>query len=339
MTLNMAISDPVTAGIIKSDSLHAARRLIRIEAESVRALAERIDADFERAVSLLAVVRGRVVVTGLGKSGHIGRKISATFASTGTPSSFMHPSEASHGDLGMVTSQDAVVMISKSGATDDLLHLIPYLKLLQVPIVAMLGDMDSPIGEKCDVVLDCSVLEEGCPLDLAPTSSTTATLAMGDALAIALMIEKEFRPEDFAFLHPGGALGRRLSMKISDVMHRGDKIPLNRPQDTVRELIVEMTRKRFGATCVVDDKNSITGIFTDGDLRRIFERGVDLDHATAKDVASANPKTIDENALVTRAINLMEAYNILVLPVVNGDQVITGIVHMHDLLKSGIGRS
>ncbi|MBI5059625.1 KpsF/GutQ family sugar-phosphate isomerase [candidate division KSB1 bacterium] len=334
----MAIIDHTVPVRIKPESLAVATRLIRIEAESVRALSERIDPEFEKAVALLSATRGRVVVTGIGKSGHIGRKISATFASTGTPSSYLHPSEAAHGDLGMVTRNDAVVVISKSGSTDDLLNLMPYFKLLNVPVIGLLGEVRSPLGEKCDVVLDLSVIEEGCPLDLAPTASTTATLAMGDALAVALMTEKDFKPQDFAFLHPGGALGRRLSMRVEDVMHTGENIPISPADASLRECIVEMTRKRLGATCILSTAGELAGIFTDGDLRRAFERGVELETTRALQVATLRPKTIAPQTLVARAVNLMEAYNILVLPVVALDGHVVGIVHLHDLLKSGIGR-
>ncbi len=335
----MVVSKTSLAAGVKTESIDVAKRLIRIETEAVRALESRIDDKFERAVHMLSTIRGRVVVSGLGKSGHIGRKISATFASTGTPSSFLHPSEASHGDLGMVTPDDAVLLISKSGSTEDLLNLIPYFKLLGIPIIGLLGDCDSTLGEKCDVAIDVSVLEEGCPLDLAPTSSTTATLVMGDAMAVALMTEKEFKPEDFAFLHPGGALGRRLNMRISDVMHTGANLPVSRAEDSLRDAIVEMTQKRLGATCILNASGELSGILTDGDLRRAFERGLDVQKSKASEAATTNPKTIDANALVTRAINLMEAYNILVLPVVDQSRKLIGIVHMHDLLKSGIGRS
>jgi arabinose-5-phosphate isomerase len=206
-----------------------------------------------------------------------------------------------------------------------------------VPVIGMLGDVVSPLGERCDVVLDLSVVEEGCPLDLAPTASTTATLAMGDALAVALMTEKDFKPQDFAFLHPGGALGRRLSKRVDEVMHKGQSIPRSKPTDGMRALIVEMTSKRLGATCLVDERGKVVGIFTDGDLRRAYEKGLDHDKVRATEIATLRPKTIGPDALVTRAINLMEAYNILVLPVVDDEERLVGIVHLHDLLKSGIG--
>ncbi len=334
----MEISDGSQVQSLRMESLAVARRLLRIEAEAVKALERCVDDNFSRALDLLVPLPGRVILTGMGKSGHIGRKISATLASTGTPSDFLHPTEAAHGDLGMVTKSDAVLLLSKSGKTEELLNLMPYFKLLDIPVIGLLGTCQSPLGEKCDVCLDVSVVEEGCPLDLAPTASTTATLAMGDALAVALLTEKKFRPEDFAFLHPGGALGRRLSMQVGDVMHTGDEIPRVRPDAPMAEVIMEMTRKRLGATCVVGPADELVGIFTDGDLRRNFERGANFRAITAAQVAVHNPKTIEPTALVTRAINLMETFNILVLPVVDGNGQLKGIVHLHDLLKSGIGR-
>jgi arabinose-5-phosphate isomerase len=321
-----------------TEGLAVARRLLQIEADAVRSLESRVDESFAKAVDLLTKVTGRVFITGMGKSGHVGRKMSATLASTGTPSVFLHPTEAAHGDLGMVTHGDAVIILSKSGNTEEILNLIPYFKLLNIPLLGMLGNCRSPIGEKCDVCIDVSVVEEGCPLDLAPTASTTATLAMGDALAVALLTEKKFRPEDFAFLHPGGALGRRLTMRIEDVMHTGDETPIVAPDANIREVIVEMTQKRLGATCVVNADGGLEGIFTDGDLRRAFERGTNFAATTAAKIAIPRPKTIEPGALVSRAINIMEMHNIMVLPVVNGDGKLLGIVHLHDLLKSGIGR-
>jgi len=325
-------------GANRGEGLAVARRLLQIEAGALKALESRVDDAFARAVDVLASIKGRVFVTGMGKSGHIGRKISATLASTGTPSDFLHPTEAAHGDLGMVTRQDGVIVISKSGETQELLNLLPYFKLLSIPVVGLLGNVASPIGEKCDACLDVSVVEEGCPLDLAPTASTTAALAMGDALAVALLTQKKFRPEDFAFLHPGGALGRRLTMRVEEVMHTGDDVPIVRLGSPAREVIMEMTRKRLGATCVVDDKGRLEGIFTDGDLRRTLEGGVDFSTSTAADIAIRQPKTVEQSALVTRAINLMETHNIFVLPVVDASGNLVGMVHLHDLLKSGIGR-
>ena len=334
----MGTSDDSAGPSARAGSLSVARRLLQIEAASVKALEARVDESFSKALDILVAVKGRVILTGMGKSGHIGRKISATLASTGTPSTFLHPTEAAHGDLGMVTRNDGVIVISKSGETAEICNLIPYFKLLDIPVIGLLGNPRSPIGEKCDVCLDVSVVEEGCPLDLAPTASTTATLAMGDALAVALLTEKRFRPEDFAFLHPGGVLGRRLTLRVEEIMHTGAAIPSVGPEAPMREVIMEMTRKRLGATCVLGADGALQGIFTDGDLRRAFERGVDFSASTALQIAIRAPKTIEPAALVTRAINLMESHNILVLPVVDGSGKLLGIVHLHDLLKSGIGR-
>ncbi len=333
----MAISNE-TVLTVRAESLTVAKRLLRIEADAVKTLEDRINGDFERAVRLLADVSGHVIVTGMGKSGLVGRKISATFASTGTPSTFLHPTEAVHGDLGMVTRNDAALIISKSGNTEELQALMPYFKLLAIPVIGLLGHTTGPLAEKCDVVLDVSVVEEGCPLDLAPTASTTALLAMGDALAVALLTEKRFRPEDFAFLHPGGALGRRLTMRVEDIMHVGDEIPLVKFDAPMADVIMEMTRKRLGAACVLDGSGNLLGIFTDGDLRRALERGMDFSKTTAKDVATRAAKTIEPTTLAARAINLMEMFNILVLPVTDNEGKLLGIVHLHDLLKSGIGR-
>ncbi len=319
-------------------SLDAARRLLEIEADAVRALVPRINGEFGRALEILLKVRGHVVVTGVGKSGHIGRKISSTLASTGTPSTFLHPAEAAHGDVGMVTKDDAAIVISKSGESDELWTVLPYLKLLGIPVIGIMGNLNGALSEKCDVVLDASVAEEGCPMNLAPTASSTAALALGDALAIALLTAKGFKPEDFAFLHPGGALGKRLSLRISDVMHAGDEIPIVNEQDDLKTSIMCMTKYRLGAVCVKGAKGELIGIFTDGDLRRALERNIDLAKVRIGEIATRKPKNIVQDELVIRAVNLMEQHNILVLPVVDSNGTLTGIVHMHDLLKSGIGR-
>lgn len=320
------------------EALDAARHLLRVESQAVSTLVERINGDFERAIQHLLHTRGHVVVTGVGKSGHIGRKISATLASTGTPSSFLHPSEAVHGDLGMVTREDAAIVISKSGETDELWAVLPYLKILGIPIIGLLGNTNSGMAEKCDVVLDVSVAEEGCPMNLAPTASTTATLAMGDALAVALLKAKGFHADDFKFLHPGGALGRRLSLTIQDVMHTGDQMPIVHLTDDLKTSIMCMTRQRLGAVCVVNSEGTLLGIFTDGDLRRALERNVDIASVKIGDVATMNPKSVSPDSLVSRAVNFMEQHNIMVLPVADSNNQLVGIVHMHDLLKSGIGR-
>jgi arabinose-5-phosphate isomerase len=333
----MANFDKVTTAV-EPESLQVARRLLRIEAAAVAQLESRLDDNFKEAVRILTGIRGRVIVSGIGKSGHIARKVSATFASTGTPSSFLHPTEAVHGDLGMVTRDDAALLISKSGTNDDLTDLIPYFKFLDIPIIGVLGDPKSALGARCTVCIDVSVPEEGCPMNLAPTASTTAALAMGDALAVALLTEKQFRSEDFAFLHPGGALGRRLSVKVEDVMHTGDDIPKVEATTPLRDVILVMSKKRLGAACIVDKQNKLTAIFTDGDLRRAFESNSDISKKTVGDLAVRNPKTVGADELAARAINIMERFNILVLPVVDDGGKLIGIVHMHDLLKSGIGK-
>ncbi len=320
------------------EALVAARHLLDVEAKAVSDLVGRINGDFEKAIRMLIDIRGHVIVTGVGKSGHIGRKISATLASTGTPSSFLHPAEAAHGDLGMVTREDAAIVISKSGESDELWTVLPYLKFLGIPIIGLLGNKTSAMAEKCDVVLDVSVAEEGCPMNLAPTASTTAALAMGDALAVALLKAKGFQVDDFKFLHPGGALGRRLSLTIQEVMHTGENMPIVNNADDLKTSIMCMTRQRLGAVCVVAHDGSLLGIFTDGDLRRALERNVDLASVKIGDVATINPKSVTPDSLVSRAVNMMEQYNIMVLPVVDANKKLVGVVHMHDLLKSGIGR-
>jgi len=319
-------------------SLDAAKRLLQIEADAVRALAPRVNGDFAQALETLLRVRGHVIVTGVGKSGHIARKISSTLASTGTPSSFLHPAEAAHGDMGMVTKDDAAILISKSGESDELWTVLPYLKLLGIPVIGFLGNVQGGLAEKCDIVLDVSVAEEGCPMNLAPTASSTAALALGDALAVALLTAKGFKPEDFAFLHPGGALGKRLSLRVADVMHTGEQIPLAKASDDLKTSIMLMTRYRLGAVCITGANGELQGIFTDGDLRRTLERNVDIAKANIGELATHNPKRILQSELVVRAVNLMEQHNIMVLPVVDERGILTGIVHMHDLLKSGIGR-
>lgn len=320
------------------EALEAARHLLEVEANAVTALVGRINGDFENAIQVLLNIRGHVIVSGVGKSGHIGRKISATLASTGTPSSFLHPAEAAHGDLGMVTREDAAIVISKSGESDELWTVLPYLKFLGIPIIGLLGNTNSALAEKCDIVLDASVAEEGCPMNLAPTASTTAALALGDALAVALLKAKGFQSDDFKFLHPGGALGRRLSLTIQEVMHTGENMPIVQKSDDLKTSIMVMTRQRLGAVCVVAPDGSLVGIFTDGDLRRALERNVDLASVRIGEVATINPKFVTPDSLVSRAVNIMEQYNIMVLPVMDSNNKLVGIVHMHDLLKSGIGR-
>ncbi|MFH1010549.1 MAG: KpsF/GutQ family sugar-phosphate isomerase [bacterium] len=315
--------------------LELARRVLQLEAKAVANLEAKIDQSFATAIRVLADIPGRVIVTGMGKSGLVGRKIAATLSSTGTPAIFLHPAEAVHGDLGMVGKRDAVIIVSKSGDTPELQSILPYIRLMAVPVIGLLGNLESALAESCDVVLDCSVEEEACPFDLAPTASTTATLAMGDALAVALLKVKDFRREDFAFLHPGGALGRHLRERIEDVMVKGDGIPRVRKETLLPQIVEEITKKKLGAACVFDHENKLWGIVTDGDLRRLMGKDLDLKKVHAEDFATQNPKTVSPSAFVTRAINIMEAHNITVLPVVEKDNVVIGIVHMHILLKSG----
>lgn len=322
----------------KQDSLAECRRVINIEIEAVESLLTRLDERVLQTLDLLEACNkrsGRVILTGMGKSGLVARKIAATLSSTGTPSLFLHPSEAVHGDVGVVSPRDAVMVISKSGRTDELSILLPAFRLLGIPVIGLLGDPKSPLAERCDVVLDVSVKEEACPFDLAPTASTTAALVLGDALALALLHRRGFKAEDFALLHPGGTLGRRLMLKIESVMHTGAEIPVVSAKASLRRFIVEMTSKRLGATCVVDH-GKLVGMITDGDLRRLLERKADLSKVTARDCMSANPKTITPGALATRAIHLMEQFNITQLLVTGDGDELVGIVHLHDLLKAGI---
>jgi arabinose-5-phosphate isomerase len=326
----------MTNQIHDRESLDIARQVLHLEAKAVEGLGAKIDQSFATAIHLLAQIRGRVIVTGMGKSGLVGRKIAATLSSTGTPAFFLHPAEAVHGDLGMVSKRDALIVVSKSGDTAELQSIMPYIKLMAVPVIGLLGDLESPLAESCDVVLDCSVEEEACPFDLAPTASTTAALAMGDALAVALLKVKDFRREDFAFLHPGGALGRHLRERIEDVMVKGDDIPRVWKTTLLPQIIDEISRKKLGAACVLDEDNKLWGIVTDGDLRRLMGKDVDLKTVRAEEFATRDPKTVSSSALVTRAINIMETHNITVLPVVQEENLVAGIVHMHILLKSGI---
>jgi arabinose-5-phosphate isomerase len=323
------------------DRLHRAvddgRRVLTIESQSVATLIDRLAKPFQEAVKILAACQGKVVVTGMGKSGLIARKIAATLSSTGTPANFLHPAEGIHGDLGMVSRKDVVMVLSKSGQTEEITLLLPFFKLLNLPIIGLLGTIPSPLATKCDVVLDVSVVEEACPFDLSPTASSTCALAMGDALAVALLNYKGFTKEDFATFHPGGALGRKLLLKISDLMHQGKEVPIVHENTPLKDIIFEMTSKRLGVTCVVDNNDHLTGIITDGDLRRLMERTTDLKQVVASDFATRSPKTLNADELATRAINMMETYKITQLVVLDGNGKPQGIVHLHDLLQAGIG--
>jgi arabinose-5-phosphate isomerase len=299
-------------------------------------LKSRLDTRFSQAVEMMLNVKGRVVVTGMGKSGHIGSKIAATLASTGTPAMFVHPGEASHGDLGMIKAIDIVLAISNSGESDELVSILPVLKRQGVPLIAMTGGMNSALAKHANVVLDSSVDKEACPLNLAPTASTTAQLALGDALAVALLDARGFKAEDFARSHPGGSLGRRLLTHVEDVMRKGDQVPNVLPDASFSELMREMSHKGLGASAIVDEHHNILGVFTDGDLRRLIEKGVDLRALHAKDVMHANPRTVLHDALAVEAAELMEQFQITSVLVVNESGALCGALNSNDLMRAKV---
>jgi arabinose-5-phosphate isomerase len=317
-------------------ALQLARETLDIEAEALMGLKSRLDARFPQAVQMMLNVQGRVVVTGMGKSGHIGSKIAATLASTGTPAMFVHPGEASHGDLGMIKAIDLVLAISNSGESDELVSILPVLKRLGVPLIAMTGGLTSALAQHADVVLDSSVSKEACPLNLAPTASTTAQLALGDALAVALLDARGFKAEDFARSHPGGSLGRRLLTHVSDVMRKDDQVPSVLPSASFSELMQEMSRKGLGASAIVNEAGHILGIFTDGDLRRLIEKGLDLRLLKAQDVMHANPRTVNLNALAVEAAELMEQFKITSVLVVNDANALCGALNTNDLMRAKV---
>jgi arabinose-5-phosphate isomerase len=311
-----------------------ARKVLETEAAAVLALVGHLDERFDRAVKLLFDCRGRVILTGMGKSGIICQKIAATLASTGTPAFFLHPAEAMHGDLGVIQGDDVVVALSYSGETDEILNLIETIRRLGVRLIAITGAPRSALGLAADVALDCSVAEEACPLNLVPTASTTAALAMGDALAMALLKEKGFRQEDFASLHPGGKLGKRL-MRVDSLMHSGKHCPIVQAGTGMRDVIYEMSSKGLGMTCVVDAANTLLGIITDGDLRRHMEKGGDIRALTAADVMTRGPVSIPPATLAVEALNIMEGRKITSIVVVDGDpRRVVGVVHVHDLWRT-----
>ncbi len=316
-------------------SVEQGKRVLEIEARAIGGLIERLDHRFSQAVDLLYGCAGKVVVSGMGKSGLIGQKIAATLASTGTPAFFLHPAEGIHGDLGMLARRDVLIALSNSGETDELIKLLPFVKRINIPVIALTGRVQSTLAKNSEVVLDVSVNEEACPMGLAPTASTTAALAMGDALAIALLQKRGFKEEDFAQFHPGGTLGRRLLLKVRDLMHQGDAIPRVLSHTSVREAILEMTTKKLGMTTVVDTAGRLTGVITDGDLRRFLEKGVDLVPARAGDLASGSPKVIGPDDLAATAVQIMEQYAITSLVVLEHGQLV-GVIHLHDLLRSGV---
>ena len=313
-----------------------ASQVLAIEARAVEQLMSRIDDRFVRACAIMLHCQGRIVVLGIGKSGHIGGKIAATLASTGSPAFFVHPAEASHGDMGMIIARDVVVALSNSGETDEILTLLPLIKRLGAPLIALTGNPDSTLAAAADVHLDVSVPQEACPLGLAPTSSTTATLAMGDALAVALLEARGFTAEDFARSHPGGRLGRRLLLLIDDVMHAGEQMPRSAPDDLLKDALLEMSRKGLGTTVVVDGEDRVLGVFTDGDLRRALDRQVDVHAARVAEVMTRHCKSIAPGTLAAEALRMMQQYKINALPVVNSAGKLVGVLNMHDLLRAGV---
>jgi arabinose-5-phosphate isomerase len=321
----------------KQKVIALAKAVIDTEAQAAQRLVGRIDDNFTQAVAAMLHCQGRIVVLGMGKSGHIGHKLAATLASTGTPAFFVHPGEASHGDLGMITARDVVVALSNSGETDEILTILPLIKRLHVPLVAMTGNPNSSLAKEADFHLDVSVDKEACPLGLAPTSSTTATLVMGDALAIALLESRGFTEADFALSHPGGRLGKRLLLHVADIMHRDQGIPKVAVTASLSEALAEISAKSLGMTVVVNPDNTVTGVFTDGDLRRLLDHGeVNINKLQVKDVMIANCKTIRADILAAEALQIMESKRINALPVVDANNQLIGALSMHDLLRAGV---
>ena len=320
------------------DVLEEAKRVLRIEAQSILDLAERMEAPFLRAVEILCRCRGKVILMGMGKSGLVGRKIASTFASTGTPAFFLHPAEGLNGDFGMLAKADVIITISNSGETRELIEALPLIKRYGNRMIALTGNPKSTLARASDINLDIHVREEACPMGLAPTASTTVTLALGDALAVAVMEEKGFREEDFAMLHPGGALGKRLLLKVEDLMHRGEAFPVVSEKASMKDAIFEITSKRLGVTAVCNADGHLIGVITDGDLRRALERFTDLLSRKAGEVMTRNPKGIEKDALAAQAVQRMEEYSITSLFVFDrsGDKTPVGIIHLHDLLKAGV---
>lgn len=320
-----------------SDTLDIAKRVLKIEADAVFALIEKLNSSFERAVEIIYNSKGRVVVTGMGKSGLVCKKIAATLASTGTPAFFLHPSEARHGDIGMVTSADVIIAVSNSGETEELVGLIPFLKRFDVGLISMTGNKNSALSKAADVNLDISVKEEACPLGIVPTASTTAAMAMGDAIAVSLLIKRGFNEEDFAFFHPGGSLGKKLFIKVKDLMHSGNAFPAVSQDTPMIKAVMEISSKRLGVTAVTDSCNRLLGIITDGDLRRGIEKwGKPFFDMKAGEVLTINPKVISEDELAAKALSIMESCAITSLVVSDEDGKAKGIIHIHDILKQGI---
>jgi len=319
-----------------AQAIRLAQETLDIEAAAVLGLKQHLGCSFALAVEMMLLVSGRVVVMGMGKSGHIGRKIAATLASTGTPAMFVHPAEASHGDLGMIKPVDLVLAISNSGESEELTAILPMLKRMGAPLIAMTGKAESTLARHADIFLDCGVEKEACPLNLAPTASTTAQLALGDALAVALLDARGFKAEDFARSHPGGALGRKLLTHVSDVMRIGDDVPRVGPHASFSDLMREMSAKGLGATAIVDDKERVLGIFTDGDLRRLIEKGIDLRTTTARQVMHPHPSTIASGALAVEAAELMEYHRITSVLVVDASGQLCGALNSNDLMRAKV---
>lgn len=312
------------------------RSVVDIETEMIKQLVGRIDHKFANACQMLQDCQGRIAVTGVGKSGHIGKKIAATFASTGSPSFFMHPGEAKHGDIGMLTAKDIVIALSNSGESEEIISILPFIKRLNIPLIALTGKPHSKLASFASVNLDVSVEKEACPLGLAPTSSTTATLVMGDALAMTLLELRGFNKNDFALSHPGGTLGKRLLLKVEEIMHKRNEVPIINQKASLKSALLEMTQKKLGMTTVVDDDNLLVGIFTDGDLRRTFESAVNIESINIRTVMTKHPKTISRNLLAADALNLMETHKITSLIIIDDHQSPEGIIHIHDILRAGV---
>ena len=322
----------------ENEILKTGKSVVKIEAEVVASLEASINTEFVKAVNTIYESMGRVVLTGMGKSGLIARKIVSTLNSTGTAAIYLHPTDAVHGDLGMVRKDDVVIIISKSGSTDEIARLMPMFKRLGVKLIAMSGNPDSPLVKESDIFLNIHVKEEACPHDLAPTSSTTATLVMGDALSVALLQKRGFTAEDFALLHPGGSLGKRLSLKIDEIMTKGEGVPVVKESSSIKDIILEMTSKRLGTTCVVDKNGKLSGIITDGDLRRLLEKTMDVKDLVAVDIMSKNPKVTEKDYLASFALQIMESHKITSLVVTDREKKPIGILHLHDLVNLGLQR-
>lgn len=321
---------------IAKNLLDTARSVISIEADMVASLHDRLGPDFIDACSHLFQCQGRIAVMGVGKSGHISRKIAATFASTGSPAFFIHPSEAKHGDAGMITKNDVVLALSYSGESEEVLAILPYLKRLNIPLIAMTGNVNSSLAKAATIHLDASIEKEACPLGLAPTASTTVSLVLGDALAMALLTRRGFTKSDFALSHPGGTLGRRLLLRVQDLMHQGEALPLVTDATSFKDALVEMTQKKLGTTTVVDSSGVLIGILTDGDIRRAFDKNTNLHDTAVHLVMTKNPKTVMADLLAVEALNLMQAFKITSLVVTTPEHKPVGIIHIHDLLKAGV---